>query len=106
MCQRDHVPCAPRTRLAVVFQAGGGGGSKAAAVKLEAEEAAQNNGSSQAVDAPTPPTPAPQNKKAKKMSNKQRFEFSDLEKDIESLGERGRELDALLAAEAENPSAG
>ncbi|CAM9114708.1 unnamed protein product [Ectocarpus sp. 6 AP-2014] len=85
--------------------AGGVGGSKAAAVKLDAEEAAQNKGSSQAVDAPTPSTPAPQ-QKAKKMSNKQRFEFSNLEKDIESLGERGRELDALLAAEAENPSAG
>lgn len=40
------------------------------------------------------------------MSNKEKFEFRDLENEIESLGERARELEDLLAAEAENPAAG
>lgn len=39
------------------------------------------------------------------MSNKEKFEFQNLEKDIESMGERGQELERLLAAEAENPAA-
>lgn len=39
------------------------------------------------------------------MSNKEKFEFRDLEKDIESMGERGQELEDLLAAEAKTPAA-
>ena len=38
------------------------------------------------------------------MSNKEKFEFADLEKNIDDLSERGKELEALLegaqAAEA------
>lgn len=45
-------------------------------------------------------------KKKRKMSNKEKFEFRDLEQDIESMGMRGQELEGLLAAEAANPGAG
>ncbi|CAM9753957.1 unnamed protein product [Scytosiphon promiscuus] len=94
---------------------GGGGGSKTAADRLETESppAAVGNGDA-AVASPPPPDSAskpearssPGVKKKRKMSNKEKFEFRDLEKDIESLGERAQELEDLLAAEAANPGAG
>lgn len=104
-------------RASILKAGGGGGAAKPAADKLETEGAAaaatQKKGSSSASKSgansssrSSSSSSSGGKKKKPKMSNKEKFEFRDLEKEIESLGERGRELEDLLSAEAENPAAG
>eukprot|EP00903_Cladosiphon_okamuranus_P013128 g12244.t1 len=99
---------------------GGGGAAKPAVDKMETEGApAQDKTSSSASTRGVGSTSTSKANgsgggggggsgapKKRKMSNKEKFEFRNLEKEIEALGERGRELEDLLAAEAENPAAG
>lgn len=119
-CCTSHRPTYPVCPL----KTGGGGAAKPAADRLETERAAaqKKNSSSASPGGGGLASKSEANgsrssggssssgggggAKKRKMSNKEKFEFRDLEKEIESLGDRRRELEGLLAAEAENPSAG
>lgn len=97
--------------------AAGGGSSKTTADKLETEDASFGasppvNGDDSASSPPSSASSAAKvsdgnsddGQKKRKMSNKEKFEFADLEKVIDDLSVRGKELEVLLegaqAAEA------
>ena len=102
-------PLPQRYHFCFVKQTAGGGTSKTTADKLETDDASFGaspsvNGNESASSPPSSASSAAKGgggnsddgQKKRKMSNKEKFEFADLEKVIDDLSARGKELEVLL----------
>lgn len=72
--------------------------SKAVVEKLETTDASQTPSLQVNGDVGSSSSPSSEGgERKRKLSNKEKFEFADLEKAIETLGDRAKELETLLA---------